>query len=63
MTSHVMFPMRQDIREAIELGLHMNLDNDLEVLYLNNIISQALLSLLDTSSKVPKKKLPDITSE
>ena len=23
--------MRQDIREAIELGLHMNLDNDLEV--------------------------------
>ena len=24
----------QDIREAIELGLHMNLDNDLEVLFL-----------------------------
>ena len=53
----------QDIREAIELGLHMNLDNDLEVLYLNNIISRALLSLLETSSKVTKKKLPDITSE
>ena len=24
----------QDIREAIELGLHMNLDNDLEVGFL-----------------------------
>ena len=23
--------LMQDIREAIELGLHMNLDNDLEV--------------------------------
>ena len=38
MRRHVMFPMRQDIREAIELGLHMNMDNDLEVLGVIHIL-------------------------
>ena len=30
----------QDIREAIELGLHMNLDNDLEVVFITQMTCQ-----------------------
>ena len=33
-TGNDMLKTPQDIREAIELGLHMNLDNDLEVVFI-----------------------------